>query len=430
VTETPGSATGHPGIGAALARSILPACFLAASWTWVIGMFLPVLLTQRFGFGGWIVFAFFNVAGAASVGVVLARPGAALRFAEDHRAAIGWFGLVTIAFHGYAFAWIARRTLGGPAGSVLPWGLDTGPAVTVAMSLFVVCWVAVAVLDRAWARWVAVFVLLASVSSFVAASGGVMVGPFQTPIPSLPATGDPGASVLGLIFAAPAIAAGFLACPYLDATLNRERQLVAEPAGSLAFALGFGGPFLVMISMTLLYARVWHEHRSLPAILMVHLLLQTAFTAGVHTRAIGATGILSTRSGFRKAGAPRISIVKLFAATVAIGLMLPLGNAVQDFGNLRPGLSYGRLGYEAFISLYALVFPAYAWICVAPWTPLADAPMRTRRWVLAAACALAAGPFAFGFIADAYWLIPVAFAVIMAAPWLAAPFLRRRAGRQ
>ncbi|MDB5302268.1 MAG: hypothetical protein JWO87_3931, partial [Phycisphaerales bacterium] len=40
--------------------------FLACSWTWCIGMFLPVLLVRDFGEMGWLVFAAPNVVGAAA----------------------------------------------------------------------------------------------------------------------------------------------------------------------------------------------------------------------------------------------------------------------------------------------------------------------------------------------------------------------------
>src|SRR4051812_22981962 len=46
-------------------RPVLWAIFLGVSWTWVIGMFLPVLLVRDYGLLGWVVFAIPNVIGAA-----------------------------------------------------------------------------------------------------------------------------------------------------------------------------------------------------------------------------------------------------------------------------------------------------------------------------------------------------------------------------
>ncbi|MBV8780683.1 MAG: hypothetical protein JO353_04735, partial [Phycisphaerae bacterium] len=44
------------------------AIFLGVSWTWCIGMYLPVLLVRDYGFWGWVVFAIPNVVGAAAMG--------------------------------------------------------------------------------------------------------------------------------------------------------------------------------------------------------------------------------------------------------------------------------------------------------------------------------------------------------------------------
>jgi len=409
---------GAPGV-------VLAACFLAASWTWVIGMFLPVILTDRFGPAGWAVFALFNVLGAASVGVVLARPGAAGRFAREHDTALGLFALVTIAFQAYAFGWIARRTLQGPAGTALPLGLDTGPAVTVAMCVFVGVWAVAALVPWRWSMGLGAAVLIVSAVSFVLASTGVWYGPFETPVPSMPGPGSGG--VMALALASPAIAAGFLACPYLDPTINRVRREMREPAGSLAFVIGFGGPFLVMIAMTLGYAKVWHEHGSLPAVLVVHLLAQAGFTAGVQTRALWATGALRSAKASGASGSVsgsgrgsgRIGPVKLFSSTFAVLLMLPLGNAVQDFGQLRPGLTWGQLLYEGFIAAYAVIFPAYVWICAVPWTPMAGASRRRRALIFWLTAAAAVPGFAVGFLGERYWLVAASIGLIAVAPWIA-----------
>ena len=32
------------------------ACFLGCSWTWVIGMFFPIMLLRDYGVAGWLVF--------------------------------------------------------------------------------------------------------------------------------------------------------------------------------------------------------------------------------------------------------------------------------------------------------------------------------------------------------------------------------------
>ena len=46
-----------------MVKSFLWAFFLACSWTWCVGMFLPVLLVRNWGIWGWVVFAVPNVIG-------------------------------------------------------------------------------------------------------------------------------------------------------------------------------------------------------------------------------------------------------------------------------------------------------------------------------------------------------------------------------
>src|SRR5688500_16462821 len=83
------------------ARAIGWALFLAASWTWVIGMFLPVLLVRDFGMWGWIVFAVPNVIGAAAMGWRLRDADASKRFVRGHASACRACSLVTIAYHSF-----------------------------------------------------------------------------------------------------------------------------------------------------------------------------------------------------------------------------------------------------------------------------------------------------------------------------------------
>ncbi len=85
--------------------------FLAASWTWCIGMFLPVLLVRDFGVMGWVVFAVPNCLGAALMGVMLSRPGAVERVLNEHALAVRVFSFVTTAFQWFFAAWLLRAQL-------------------------------------------------------------------------------------------------------------------------------------------------------------------------------------------------------------------------------------------------------------------------------------------------------------------------------
>ena len=91
------------------------AAFLACSWTWCIGMFLPVLLVRDFGFPGWAVFTVPNVIGAAGMGWVLHRIGSAAALSLQHRRAAIAFSAVTILFHAFFVGWIIRSLVGEAA---------------------------------------------------------------------------------------------------------------------------------------------------------------------------------------------------------------------------------------------------------------------------------------------------------------------------
>ncbi|QKK08255.1 MAG: hypothetical protein HND58_08735 [Planctomycetota bacterium] len=89
------------------------AVYLGCSWTWCIGMFLPILLIGDYGLWGFVVFAAPNVAGAAAMGWVLRTSDAAERIVRDHTMACGLFAAVTIAFHLFFLQWLGTRITGG-----------------------------------------------------------------------------------------------------------------------------------------------------------------------------------------------------------------------------------------------------------------------------------------------------------------------------
>src|SRR5580692_678947 len=91
------------------------AAFVACSWTWCIGMYLPVLLIRDFGPAGWFVFAIPNVIGAAAMGWVLNRPDAAANLSRHHWHAAVAFSVVTILFHAFFVGWLIRSLIGDAA---------------------------------------------------------------------------------------------------------------------------------------------------------------------------------------------------------------------------------------------------------------------------------------------------------------------------
>ena len=75
------------------------AVFLGMSWTWCIGMFLPVLLARDLGIAGWLAFALPNVVGAAAMGFTFRRRTQSRRMVLAHVRWMRLFSWVTIAFH-------------------------------------------------------------------------------------------------------------------------------------------------------------------------------------------------------------------------------------------------------------------------------------------------------------------------------------------
>ena len=91
--------------------------YLAMSWTWCIGMFLPVLIMRELGFVGVITFAAPNILGAAALAWVIRDGDQSRAMIRDHRRACVWFSLVTIVYHSFFAAWMIRKIAGPNAGA-------------------------------------------------------------------------------------------------------------------------------------------------------------------------------------------------------------------------------------------------------------------------------------------------------------------------
>jgi hypothetical protein len=316
-----------------LLHSALWAVFLGASWTWIIGMFLPVLLVRDYGLAGWIVFALPNVVGAAAMAWVLHDAQASRRFVERHQAACRAFSWITIAYHVFFVMWMLQRF---EAANLRGWGF-------FALGL---CAVASIALVGNFMRWVgAIGAMIAS---------GVMCWMLYQQqnvlkVPSLVPRGHEDALwKAACLF--PTFALGFVLCPYLDLTFHRARQHTSPAGGRAAFGLGFGVVFLSMIVLTLLYAQ-W----LLPAVdgsprsklaslfLVIHLMVQSAFTVGAHVREV------ATRSGGRSS--------TLLGLTFIV-CMFALGWYASTPQRFR-GHDLGEVVYWCLLGFYGLLFPAY-----------------------------------------------------------------------
>ena len=392
-------------------QAIRWACFLGCSWTWVIGMCLPVMLLRDLGVWGWVIFAVPNVVGAAAMGTVLKRAAVSRFLTDRHATALYAFSAVTVGFQFYVVCWLAPG----------PW---------IALLLLPLVGMAIPAARRRIAPWLPIIGVAAAVLSWGAFSAanrldGAWLDVFTDTLPNrLPAT--------DLWFLAPGFLTGFALCPYLDPTFHRARQATTPGTGRIAFVLGFGVVFASMIVFTLMYSGVLRplingegtETIAPPwrAILGIHIGLQVFFTVTVHLREL-------FRDAERRPVAKPDQPVTSHATSprrhlLALLLIAPVAFALlgQPHAATASGLSAGEWGYRLFITVYGVFFPGYVLLCMLPtFTPRSDAFRLQVFWIAAVLGAplcvmgLVTGPMAW--LLGLYAVLGVAWAVLNLGPW-------------
>lgn len=377
------------GSSSASSLSVLArAVFLACSWTWCIGMWLPVYLCAEFGWPGWVAFIVPNCIGAAAVGVIIRSREHSERLEARHPQAFRWFSIVTIAFHAFFLA------------AMFTWVFEDFTSVRLvgpvaAMVVLVAGYIATRMSTRGF--------LISAVCVFLASAGTVVGIALTAPrgALSVPTVTGPG-GLPGLAAAFPVIAIGFLLCPLLDLTFHRVRRDLPGRAGGWVFIIGFAVFFPPLVTYTLYYAG--GVLRGIVSLyLMLHLAAQAWFTVAAHMRELRERGGASdvTAKG-RSLG----FMSGLFVFAVALGEIAARG------GQFSEGYTFVRLGYELFMSMYGLTFPAYVWIVMIE----RGTPMRVRVVAWLAACAIAAPMYWVGYIMQHYvWLLP-GVGVVLVAP--------------
>ena len=353
--------------------------YLACSWTWCIGMFLPVLLVRDFGAWGYAVFAAPNVAGAAAMGWVLRRQGASEWLVQRHGGMCRLFSIVTVAFQFMFLYWMAgansatlARLLYLSLLSIIVWAYGPGWAVRAAL--------------------VCLLVSLVALGVFLGTDGAHI----QSAAPALPRG--------AVVFLAPVSVFGFSLCPYLDLTFHEARQRLSPGAGVGAFALGFGVFFVAMILFTLAYSGLAMGGLEapltavLPPIVSLHILVQLFFTLTVHAQ--------QTSRGHWAL----LCITLMAAGLLVLGISSVASIAARY---THGGLGLGEIGYRLFMAFYALVFPAYVWVCVIPTRDGHSGPSRHKLRVWAAAVGVAAPMFWMGFIERQTWWLAPGLAVLL-----------------
>lgn len=312
--------------------------FLATSWTWCIGMFLPVLLVRDFGLLGWILFATPNVFGAIAFSFFIKSKAHSLAWTATHSLACHAFSLVTICFQAYFIGWLLSRF-----GSwhffffVILLGLLAG-LLRAGLSY----------LKIAAASWLVSFVCLL-LFLFWQPTNGLIEH-------SLPVAAPSFVSLLALGFAS---FLAFLLCPYLDLTFHRARQALTEKQALPTFALAFGVFFLILILFPLIYGpalRVWFHEGPFAHpdqvflvkakwVLSLHLMTQCLVTILFHRREI----------------LPRFAKkdVLLRGSRFLVLLCFFLPYLLTD--DIWRGLSFKEIPYRCFLLFYSLIVPAYVW---------------------------------------------------------------------
>lgn len=369
--------------------------FLGASWTWVIGMFLPVLLIRDFGPSAWFIFAIPNVLGAAAMGWFIRSREHSEAFVANHHAACKAFSLVTIAFHVYVMLWLPPKLI-GPLGASIAFGI----AMLVLVPIFT---------TTLRATTLAFAALIFSVLIAVALAGmNALTWPSRLETP---------ASTIDLVSLAAVCTLGFLTCPYLDLTFHRASQASRTTGESrIAFGVGFGGFFCAMIVLTLFYATVLLAGRgggAALALIGVHVCVQAIFTIGMHAASFRRVTDASQSS-------------KALAASVIVPVLAAL--AIRHFehgaapvGPAQP-LIAGEYVYRTFMAFYGLLAPAYVWVCVRR----ADEPPRIDALRIAAIAVVVATPFFWiGFMHGSMrWSLAGVLAI--AIGWIFASVRRRK----
>ena len=375
---------------------ILWGAYLACSWTWCIGMFLPALLMRDMGWAGFLIFAIPNVLGAAAMGWILKSRSDSVRFVETHPTAIWWFSAVTLAFHFFWILWVSNFIW---AAFSIPKSYLIG--VTGGVSLFIVLSGKASRKDKS-----PILALLLFLFSL-----GVLLATFCTPdvqetntalLTAAPKTIAP-------LWMLPVMCFGFLLCPYLDITFHHARQqLDSQKNGRLGFSIGFIGFFSFMILLTTRYAGVITsalEGKPFVAIatpwlaagILTHILCQWIFTVRAHLDQIRTLPNAQSKR-------PLLLIVILLAGLIgSFAIRLPA----------HAGLTGGELIYRTFMSAYGLLFPAYILYRVIR-ARKNNAPVGLpAMWI---AIALATPLFWMGFMErQAFWLTPGMGIIILGA---------------
>jgi hypothetical protein len=351
--------------------------YLAMSWTWCIGMYLPVILVRDYGVWAWVIFAIPNVVGAAAMGWIL-KDHDSQSIVVAHGRAIKIFSVVTASFQIYFALWIFEQM--GASGAELL-------ALIFALVVLRACRRDLDVQSLA-----GVVFLASLVTMLFEVMQGALGAPYPVPLKA--------GTVLDLLSLVPVCFFGFLLCPYLDPTFHHARQQLHTQQARAAFTVGFGFFFVVMILYSLLYAKLFElgSIYSQRAGVIAHWIFQLGLTIGLHWFGI-------QREGERQ---PRAKI------WTTVGISFVIGVIAFSVTMIGPNGLDGEIIYRCFMGFYGLAFPAYVWLCMIPGKGR-RLPTH-KQWVVLGAAILVALPmYWLGFVEKRMlWLIPGVAVVLLA----------------
>lgn len=389
-----------------MGRTLGWSVYLACSWTWCIGMFLPSLLMRDGGAPFFWAFFIPNVLGAASVGWVLSDRDHSRRFARALRPILLTFTAITVSFHAFWLAWRIGDHVGAGLYD-LPLGVLLGASV-----------VANAAAARRRVDWLPAVVTLC----FTVIAGVCLL--------ARPASLPPGTLGLELVGMSMVTILGFGLCPYLDVTFLRATQHAARPR--FAFSIGF---FLVFAFIILTATRgrvVWMPDE--PALTVPENLFNTA--VGCHFGAQAMFTVMAHIAALRRSSedgsiGPRPPrppstagfvfwpvIVGLALGSSAFWIPVSIGSAGLD------PMGPNELVYRGYLGCYGLVFPAWMLLSLGGRRPMS----RRTLSVLVVTCLIAAPFYWIGTIErQETWLIPGVVIVLLSRLFADRPRRRHEA---
>jgi hypothetical protein len=394
------------GVGGAAARGgplavLGDAAFLACSWTWCIGMYLPAILMRDYGVWSFVVFGLPNCVGAAALAWWIRSPEASREFVATHAGAVRWFSFVTIAFQWFFGAWLLRNL-----------GLSAWTLGAIAAGAAVYLSVPLRLMEDKSRRIVSVLVWLVSAGLLVA---WAVMNPGDATLAGMPTpllndatfANHPGGHLAPL---AAVCMLGFSMSPLLDGTFHLMLQRSASPRA--AFGLGFLVLFAAMIVGTLFYGAalvrdgagtgVSISPAGVAWLVVFHMAIQLAFTLASHERTVSQE-LAGLSQGHGRTPAMAVPVATVVGVVLALGATMISGNlaaqpAIQPGNVVLPTLTNTEFVYRGFMTFYGAIVPLYVLGCAMPWRGRSPGVSPNRLIVLGLALLVVVPTFYMGFV--------------------------------